>query len=158
MPLNSAGVLVYRRRPTLEVLIGHMGGPFWARRDDGAWSIPKGECDVGEKLLDAARREFEEELGLQPPDGELRPLGSARQGSGKIVHVWAVEGDLDLSEAVFGTFEMEWPRGSGRMRTFPEVDRVAWFAPMAAEAKLVKGQRIFLTRLTDVLAQFPMSS
>lgn len=151
VPAVSAGLLVYRKRPTVEVLIGHMGGPFWARRDDGAWSIPKGECDPGEAPVHAARREFKEELGLPPPEAEMVPLGSARQRSGKVVHVWAVEGDPDVEHAVFGTFEMEWPRGSGRIRTFPEVDRVGWFTPKAAEAKLISGQRVFLTRLADLL-------
>jgi predicted NUDIX family NTP pyrophosphohydrolase len=152
VPVVSAGLLVYRKRPIVEVLVGHMGGPFWARRDDGAWSIPKGECDPGEAPVQAARREFTEELGLPPPDGDLTPLGSARQRSGKVVHVWAVEGDVEVDHAVFGTFEMEWPRGSGRVQAFPEIDRVAWFEPKDAEAKLVTGQRIFLTRLTGLLA------
>lgn len=151
VPAVSAGLLVYRKRPTVEVLIGHMGGPFWARRDDGAWSIPKGECDPGEAPVHAARREFTEELGLPPPDGEPVPLGSARQSGGKVVHVWAVEGDVDVEDAVFGTFEMEWPRGSGRVQTFPEIDRVAWFEPKAAEAKVVSGQRVFLTRLASLI-------
>lgn len=151
VPAVSAGLLVYRRRPQVEVLIGHMGGPFWARRDDGAWSIPKGECDPGEAPATAARREFKEELGVPPPAGDMVPLGSARQRSGKLVHVWAVEGDVDVDHAVFGTFEMEWPRGSGRLQTFPEIDRVEWLTPKAAEAKLVSGQRVFLTRLTSLL-------
>jgi predicted NUDIX family NTP pyrophosphohydrolase len=152
VPAVSAGLLVYRTRPRVEVLIGHMGGPFWARRDDGAWSIPKGECDPGETPMNAARREFKEELGVPPPVGDLAPLGSARQRSGKVVHVWAVEGDVDVDHAVFGTFEMEWPRGSGRVQAFPEIDRVDWFEPKAAEAKLVSGQRVFLTRLTSLLS------
>ncbi len=153
VPAVSAGLLVFRRRPTVEVLIGHMGGPFWARRDDGAWSIPKGECDPGEVPATAARREFKEELGVPPPGGHLIPLGSARQRSGKMVHVWAVEGDVDISHAVFGTFEMEWPRGSGRFQTFPEIDRAGWFGLKAAEAKLVSGQRVFLTRLAALLTE-----
>lgn len=151
VPAVSAGLLVYRKRPTVEVLIGHMGGPFWARRDDGAWSIPKGECDSGEPPVSAARREFTEELGLAPSDGDLVPLGSARQRGGKVVHIWAVEGDFDVDHAVFGTFEMEWPRGSGRVQTFPEIDRVAWFAPKVAEGKLVSGQRVFLNRLASLI-------
>jgi predicted NUDIX family NTP pyrophosphohydrolase len=146
--VRSAGILVFRgageRR---EVLIAHMGGPFWSRKDDGAWSIPKGECEPGEDELVAARREFTEELGLPVPAGELLPLGSAKQSSGKVVTVWAVEGDLDPAAVVPGTFELEWPRGSGTLREFPEVDRVGWFDLTAARAKLVKGQRVFVDRV-----------
>ena len=146
---HSAGLLVYRRAPDgdLQVLLGHMGGPFWVRKDDGAWSIPKGEVEDGEELLDAARREFTEELGVPAPGGDLTDLGHLRQPNGKVVHVWAVEGDLDVATVIGGSFTMEWPRGSGVLQEFPELDRAEWFGLPAAEAKLVKGQRPFLERL-----------
>lgn len=151
--VRSAGILVFRGTgDQSEVLIAHMGGPFWARKDDGAWSIPKGECDPGEDELAAARREFTEELGLPVPAGDLLSLGSARQSTGKVVSVWAVEGDLDPAAVVPGTFEMEWPRGSGQTKEFPEVDRVAWYGLTVARAKLVKGQRVFLDRVAELTA------
>jgi predicted NUDIX family NTP pyrophosphohydrolase len=149
--VRSAGILVFRgdgeRR---EVLIAHMGGPFWARKDDGAWSIPKGECEPDEDELAAARREFTEELGLPVPAGDLLPLGSAKQSTGKVITVWAVRGDLDPAAVVPGTFELEWPRGSGHLREFPEVDRAAWYGLTVARAKLVKGQRVFLDRMAEL--------
>ncbi|MFC7327151.1 NUDIX domain-containing protein [Marinactinospora rubrisoli] len=149
---NSAGILVYRRSASgVEVLLGHMGGPFWARRDAGAWSVPKGEHPPGEPAETAARREFREELGVAPPDGELHPLGSTRQSGGKTVTVWAVEGDIDPRDVVPGTFEMEWPPRSGRVREFPEIDRVAWFGVAAARERIVAGQRVFLDRLAERL-------
>lgn len=132
-----------------EVLLAHMGGPFWARRDAGAWSIPKGECEPDEEPVAAARREFTEELGLPVPAGELIALGAVQQSGGKIVTVWAVEGDLDPALVVPGTFELEWPRGSGRRQEFPEVDRVAWFDVATARDKIVTGQRDFLARLAE---------
>jgi predicted NUDIX family NTP pyrophosphohydrolase len=145
--MGSAGILVFRNvNGRTEVLIGHMGGPFWARKDDGAWSVPKGGVEPGEEPLDAARREFREELGLPAPDGELLPLGDVKQ-SGKTVTLWAVEGDLDPATVVPGTFELEWPPKSGKTREFPEMDRVAWFGLDDARVKLVKGQRAFLDRL-----------
>jgi predicted NUDIX family NTP pyrophosphohydrolase len=146
---RSAGILVYRRVAGggLEVLLGHMGGPFWARRDAGGWSVPKGEYEPAEDPLDAARREFVEELGLPVPSGNLVELGEWRQPSGKVVTVWAVEGDLDPAEGTLGTFEMEWPKGSGRMATFPELDRVEWCGLELARGRLVTGQRPFLDRL-----------
>lgn len=150
--VRSAGVLVFRgvgeRR---EVLLAHMGGPFWARKDAGAWSVPKGVIEAGEDDLTAARREFREELGLPVPDGELLPLGTAKQSGGKTIVVWAVEGDLDPAAVVPGMFELEWPRGSGRVREFPEVDRVAWFDLATARDKLVKGQRPFLDRIAELV-------
>jgi predicted NUDIX family NTP pyrophosphohydrolase len=149
--VRSAGVLLFRGAGAqVEVLIGHMGGPFWARKDAGAWSIPKGECEPGEDELTAARREFQEELGLPVPSGPLLPLGSARQSTGKVVTVWALEGDLDPAAVVPGTFEMEWPRGSGRLREFPEIDRVGWFDVGQAREKLVGGQRVFLDRVIEL--------
>jgi predicted NUDIX family NTP pyrophosphohydrolase len=153
MPVKrSAGLLVYRRGPRgVEVLLGHMGGPYWARKDAGAWSVPKGEYDDDEQPLAAARREFEEELGLPPPGGELLELGTATQSSGKVVVVWAVEGDLDPADVVPGTFEMEWPPGTGRRAEFPEIDRAAWFDLTAAVEALIAGQRPFVERLAEQL-------
>ncbi|UYQ65547.1 NUDIX domain-containing protein [Streptomyces peucetius] len=149
---RSAGLLLWRRRPDgVEVLIAHMGGPFWQSRDEAAWSIPKGEYEPDEEPMAAARREFEEELGLQAPSGDWHPLGEARQSSGKLVTVWAMEGDLDTSLVVPGTFTMEWPRGSGEMREFPEIDRAEWCGVEAARPKLVSGQRVFLERLAPLL-------
>ena len=136
---------------SVEVLLGHMGGPFWAGRDDGAWSIPKGEYGDDESPEQAARREFGEELGLPVPDGEWLALGSARQPRGKVVTIWAVEGTLDPADVVPGTFSMQWPPGSGRIETFPEIDRVEWFSLAEGARKVVAGQRVFLDRLTDVL-------
>jgi predicted NUDIX family NTP pyrophosphohydrolase len=148
---RSAGILVFRRADE-EVLLGHMGGPLWARRDAAAWSIPKGEYEPDEPAQDAARREFTEELGLPVPPGSLIDLGSARQSSGKEVTIWAVEGDLDPAEIMPGTFEMEWPRGSGRRREFPEIDRVQWFDLNTARQKVVRGQLAFLDRLQALLS------
>jgi predicted NUDIX family NTP pyrophosphohydrolase len=149
---RSAGLLVFRRAAGgPEVLLGHMGGPFWARREAGAWTVPKGEHDPDEPAWDAARREFTEELGLPPPDGEAVPLGEVRQRGGKTVTVWAVEGDLDPADVVPGTFTLEWPRGSGRMTTFPELDRVAWLALDRAREVVVSAQTTFLDRLAEHL-------
>ncbi|MFD7108042.1 NUDIX domain-containing protein [Streptomyces celluloflavus] len=145
---RSAGLLLFRGSGAgPEVLLAHMGGPLWARRDAGAWSVPKGEYVPPEEPLAAARREFEEELGLPAPDGPYLPLGDTRQAGGKTVTVWAVAGDLDPARIVPGTFRMEWPRGSGAVRSFPEIDRVAWYAPDQARPRLVTGQRVFLDRL-----------
>lgn len=131
-----------------EVLIGHMGGPFWARKDEGAWSIPKGEYDpASEQAWDAARREFEEELGLPVPDGPTTELGVFRVTSSKQLTVFRVAADLDVTAAVFGEFELEWPPRSGRIERFPEMDRVAWTAVAVARARLVTGQR----RLLDLI-------
>jgi len=149
---RSAGILLFRRtRVDVEVLLGHMGGPFWEGRDVGAWSVPKGEVEPEEDPVAAARREFEEELGLPVPAADLVDLGTVRQSGGKLVTVWAVEGDLHPSDVVPGTFEMEWPKGSGRIREFPELDRVAWFDLEEARQKLVAGQRVFLDRLAERL-------
>lgn len=151
---RSAGILLFRRSgPQLEVLIAHMGGPLWARRDEAAWSVPKGEHEPDEQPVDAARREFEEELGLAVPPGELIELGSIRQSGGKVVTVWALEGDLDVDAVVPGTFEMEWPPRSGRLERFPEVDRTAWCTTGEARARLVVAQRVFLDRLVERLDQ-----
>jgi predicted NUDIX family NTP pyrophosphohydrolase len=153
MPRLSAGLLLWRRGPEgVEVLIGHMGGPFWARKDDGAWSLPKGEHEPEEDPVAVARREFEEELGSPVPDGDLVPLGQRRVTSGKVLAVWAVEGDLDAAATVSNTFALEWPPRSGRMQEFPEVDRAAWFGLDRARDKLVKGQVPFLDLLVEALA------
>lgn len=151
---RSAGILVYRGTAAgTEVLLGHMGGPFWTHKDAGAWSLPKGEHTAAEQPRDAACREFREELGLPAPDGDYLDLGEAKQSGGKVVAVWAVRGDLDPGAVVPGTFELEWPRGSGVVREFPELDRVAWHDLPTAREKLVAGQRVFLDRLTTRLAE-----
>lgn len=148
---TSAGILLFRQGQSgIEVLLGHMGGPFWQRKDDGAWSVPKGEYEPPEDPLAAARREFTEELGLPVPAGEPIALGSVRQPGGKIVTVWALAGDLDPDAITPGTFEMEWPPRSGKRQSFPEIDRAAWFGLDVAEKKLVKGQRAFLEQLAQL--------
>jgi predicted NUDIX family NTP pyrophosphohydrolase len=144
MPEKSAGLLVYRRTGAgVEFLLAHPGGPFWARRDEGAWSIPKGLIDEGEETLAAAQREFEEEIG-RTVEGDFRPLAPLKQKSGKLVHAWMVEADLDLDSFRSNLFEMEWPRRSGRMQAFPEVDRVGWFGPDEALVKILPGQAGFI--------------
>jgi len=148
MPVFSAGLLLYRHRgDVVEVLIGHPGGPFWARRDDGAWSIPKGEYTSGEDPWEADRREFAEEVGCPAPDGPRMDLGTIKQPSGKILTVFAVGADLDIGNFRSNTFTLEWPKGSGRLQQFPELDRVAWLPIAEAAVKLLKGHRIFLERL-----------
>ncbi|MFF5445766.1 NUDIX domain-containing protein [Streptomyces sp. NPDC012888] len=153
----SAGLLLFRRTDGdggAEVLLGHMGGPYWERRQAGAWAIPKGEYEpYDENPRDAARREFTEEIGLPPPDGPYLPLGEVRQVGGKLVTVWAVEADLDPALMVPGTFTMEWPHGSGRYEEFPELDRVAWFSPARARELIVASQVPFLERLSGLLAE-----
>jgi predicted NUDIX family NTP pyrophosphohydrolase len=150
---SSAGLLLYREREgALQVLLGHMGGPFWARKDAGAWTIPKGELDAGEQPEAAARREFGEELGHDPPAGELLDLGEIRQRAGKRVRAFALRGDFDPAALRPGTFELEWPPRSGRRQAFPEIDRVAWFDVATARAKLVTAQAQLLDRLAAALA------
>ncbi|CAL9287113.1 hypothetical protein SUDANB135_01246 [Streptomyces sp. SudanB135_2055] len=147
---RSAGLLLHRPGVEgTEVLLGHMGGPFYARRDAGAWTIPKGEYDPAEPAWEAARREFEEELGLPPPEGEAVPLGEVRQAGGKVVTAWAVAADLDPATVAPGTFRMEWPPRSGRIVEFPELDRVAWFPVDRAREVIVKAQAAFLDRLAE---------
>jgi predicted NUDIX family NTP pyrophosphohydrolase len=148
---SSAGLLPFRRRgDELQVLIAHMGGPFWAKRDEGAWSIVKGEYDEAEEdPFAAASREFTEETGSAPPQGTAIDLGEIRQSSGKRVRAWAIESDFDPATFRSNTFTIEWPRGSGRQQEFPEIDRAEWFDLATAREKLVKGQRAFL----DVLEQ-----
>jgi len=154
VPKRSAGLLVYRRNADdgIEVLLVHPGGPFWAKKDDGAWSIPKGEYEPSEEAFDVALREFEEEVGQSPPDGEPLLLGELRQPSGKVVRAWAVEGDLDVTDVRSNTFEMEWPPRSSRTQEFPEVDRAGWFGLDDAKRKLLRGQVGLLDRLAKRLA------
>jgi predicted NUDIX family NTP pyrophosphohydrolase len=153
MVQHSAGILMYRRPAgVLEVLLAHPGGPFWAKKDDGAWSIPKGLFEGGEDGFAAARREFEEETGLRP-EGAFVALGSFRQPSGKVIHAWALEGDFEPAGLVSNVFEIEWPPRSGRRQRFPEVDRAAWFRPAEAMIKIQKGQRPILDTLLGVLTR-----
>jgi predicted NUDIX family NTP pyrophosphohydrolase len=150
-PNLSAGLLLFRRRcGALQVFLAHPGGPFWRERDAGAWTIPKGVVDPGEELLDAACREFAEETGL-PPQGPFIPLGSVRQKAGKVVHAWAWEGDADPERVTSNSARTEWPPGSGRWITYPEVDRCAWFDPLAARARINPAQAELIERLEAVL-------
>lgn len=153
MPKLSAGLLVYRRSDRgLEILLVHPGGPYWAKKDDGAWSIPKGEYEPDEDPLEVALREFEEEIGKTPPDpAGAVSLGELRQPSGKVVSAWALEGDVDVTEVQSNTFEMEWPPRSGRTREVPEVDRAGWFGLEEARRKLLRGQLGFIDRLSELL-------
>ncbi len=145
--------MLYRRRNGKpEVLLVHPGGPFWKRRDDGVWSIPKGEIEEREAPPDVARREFQEELGVSPPDGELMPLGTIRQAGGKVVHAWALQGDVDVEHGQSATFDMEWPPRSGKLQAFPEVDRAEWFDLVGARRKILPAQATFLDRLEEKLA------
>ena len=143
---ESAGILLHRAGRA-EVLLVHPGGPYWARKDAGAWSIPKGEVEEGEEPRTAALREFAEETGTRLPDGALEPLGSVKLKSGKLVHAFAIAGDLDPEAIVSSTFELEWPPRSGRTRTFPEVDRAGWFRLDEAREKLNPAQAAFVDRL-----------
>jgi predicted NUDIX family NTP pyrophosphohydrolase len=150
---RSAGLVVYRRTSDigLQSLLVHPGGPYWARKDDGVWSIPKGEIEPGECAIDVARREFTEELGFEPPAGPMLELGEVRQRGGKIVTAYAIEGDLDVGAIVSNTFEMEWPPRTGNVLEFPEVDRAAWFNFATARIKLVSAQAEFLDRLVALI-------
>ena len=153
MVVHSAGILLHRAGPDgPQVLLGHMGGPFWARKDAGAWSVPKGEHGPDEAPIAAAVREFAEELGSPPPAGTPVELGTVRQSSGKRLTVFALDGDLDAEAIVSNTFTLEWPRGSGRTRAFPEIDRAAWFGLSDARRAVVRGQLPFLDRLGELLA------
>jgi predicted NUDIX family NTP pyrophosphohydrolase len=153
MPQRSAGILLYRRRRgAIEVLLVHPGGPFWVNKDDGAWGIPKGAYEPGEDALSAARREFAEETGARL-EGDAVALGAFRQSAAKTVDAWAVEGDFDAATLKSNAFAMEWPPRSGRMGEFPEVDRAAWFAPEAAERKILKGQRPIVQALLRHLGE-----
>lgn len=151
MSRKSAGILPYRfRAGRLEVLLVHPGGPFWAKRDLGSWSIAKGEYEEGEEPLQAALREFFEETGHRPA-GPLLPLAHRKQPSGKIINAWAVESEWDASDLVSNTFNMEWPKGSGQVREFPEVDRAEWFDMAEAARRILPGQRGFLDELYEKL-------
>jgi predicted NUDIX family NTP pyrophosphohydrolase len=153
---HSAGILLYRRAAEgIELLLVHPGGPFWAKKDDGAWSIPKGEVEPGEEPLAAAIREVGEELGpaAEVDAAALVELGSVRQRAGKVVEAWAVEGDFDPEALESIGFEMEWPPRSGRQQSFPEVDRAGWFAPDAARVKILGGQEPLIDRLLEALDQ-----
>jgi len=156
---RSAGILLFRRTGAgaagVEVLIAHMGGPYFAKKDTAAWSIPKGEYDLAEEPWAAARREFAEEIGHEPPDGPPIELGEVVQRGGKVVTAYALEGDLDVTTVVSNTFELEWPPRSGRLQHFPEIDRVAWLSPELARPKLVSSQGELLDRLARHLAAEP---
>ncbi|AZS44964.1 RNA pyrophosphohydrolase [Microbacterium oleivorans] len=156
MATHSAGILLYRLDGTsgVSAFVAHMGGPYWAKKDEGAWSIPKGELDEGEDALDAAKREFREELGVEPPEADYAELGTFAYSSGKRVTVFVADGSgFEASEFVFGEFEMEWPPRSGKTASFPEVDRAEWMPLDRARERVVKGQRPALDRLGDVLAE-----
>lgn len=153
---KSAGLLLFRRREgRLELFLAHPGGPFWSRRDEGAWTIPKGLVEEGEEELAAACREFLEETGIEPV-GPFLPLGSVRQKAGKVVHAWAWEGDANPAGIVSNVTRTEWPRGSGRWQTYPEVDRAAWFEPAAARRKMNAAQAELIERLEALLAGEPL--
>jgi predicted NUDIX family NTP pyrophosphohydrolase len=152
VPRQSAGILLYRGvGETIEVLLVHPGGPLWARRDLGAWSIPKGEIEAGEAPVDAARREFGEELGSPAPDSEPLALGEVTLKSGKRIHAWALTGEIDVATVISSTFAMQWPPRSGQTKMFPEVDRAQWFSPAEARERLNPAQRAFIDRLVSSL-------
>ena len=151
MPKQAAGILLYRRGlASLEVLLAHPGGPLWARKDYAAWTLPKGQFTDGELPLDAAKREFEEEMG-SAPSGTFQSLGTLKQPSGKVIHAWAVESDFDAASIKSNLFSMEWPPKSGLMSEFPEIDRAGWFSIDQARLKILKGQAPFLDRLLTLL-------
>ena len=151
MPKHSAGLLMYRCRDgVLEVLLVHPGGPFWAKKDLGAWSLPKGEYDPDEDALAAARREFQEETGFSAA-GAFIPLTPRKQPSGKVIQAWAFEGDFDPAAVRSNTFTLEWPPRSGSLQNFPEIDRAGWFTLKEARVKIIKGQVGFLEQLEDIL-------
>jgi predicted NUDIX family NTP pyrophosphohydrolase len=146
----SAGILLYRLEGEVQVFLVHPGGPFWAKKDEGAWSIPKGEYEAGEDPLMVAKREFQEETGFKI-DGTCYPLTPLKQPSGKVISAWAVAGDIDAAALTSNTFTMEWPPKSGRTREVPEVDRGAWFDLPTARIKLLPGQRGFLDQLLPIV-------
>src|SRR6266508_2288474 len=154
MPKRSAGLLLYRQGDGgIEVLLAHPGGPFWQARDGGAWSVPKGEVEPGEVPLEVARREFEEETGHPPPDGECLPLGTVQLKSGKVVEGWACRGELDPATALSNRTSVEWPPRSGRLIEIPEIDRVEWFSPVEARHRLNPAQVAFVDRLEEALIE-----
>ena len=152
MSLHSGGIMLFRfRDDKLQVLLVHPGGPFWIRKDEGAWSMPKGLFDEEESPLDAAKREFKEETGFEA-EGEFIELGEQKQPSRKIVHAWALEKDLDETKVVSNKFTLEWPKKSGVIREYPEIDRASWFDVDQARIKIQKGQLVFIDRLIELLA------
>jgi predicted NUDIX family NTP pyrophosphohydrolase len=154
MPKKSAGLLLFRRNSLdsqVEVFLVHPGGPFWRKKDEGAWTIPKGEFTNDEDGLAAARREFQEETGSDPPVGEYLALKPVKQAGGKIVHAWAIEGDFDPAGLRSNSFQCEWPPRSGSMQDFPEVDRGEWFAPEMARRKILAGQLPLIDQLLELL-------
>jgi predicted NUDIX family NTP pyrophosphohydrolase len=152
MKKQSAGLLLYRKTAKgLEVLIGHPGGPFWAKKDKTAWSIPKGEFTEDEDAFVAAKREFREEMGIDAPEAEFSELGTFKQPSGKLVHAWAAEADLDTKQVKSNLFDMEWPPKSGQIQQFPEIDKAGWFPLAQALEKVVKGQIPLLEKLAETL-------
>lgn len=154
MPKQSAGIVLYRQVDSrVEVLLGHPGGPFFGRKDNGVWSIPKGECAVDEDMREAARREFGEETGQQLPAGELMGLGETKLKSGKVIYAWAVEGEIDAEHITSNNFELEWPPKSGQLQSFPEIDRAAWFSLDQALIKIHPAQAVFIERLAEHLGQ-----
>lgn len=151
MPKTSAGILFYRiQKNKLEVLLVHPGGPFWSRKDDGAWSVPKGEVELNEDLLEAATREVKEELGIEP-EGKPIPMNPLKQKSGKLIHCWALRQNLDPTKIVSNFFELEWPPKSGHKKQFPEVDKAAWFDVPSARKKILPGQAGFLDELIKMI-------
>ena len=155
MTVKSAGILIYRKAPQLEVFLGHMGGPFWEQKDEGAWGIPKGLVDEGETLIDAAVRECYEEVGFKVDPKGLRELGFVKMKNGKEVHAWAYEVGPETKITISSnTFELEWPKGSGEISQFPEVDRAEWFSVETAFKKLISAQVEFLQRLKHLVSQF----
>ena len=152
MPKQAAGILLYRRGAAgLEVLLAHPGGPLWSRKDLASWTLPKGQFTDGELPLDAAKREFEEEMG-SPPTGEFQSLGTLKQPSGKVIHAWAAESDFDVTTVASNLFSMKWPPRSGKIGEFPEVDRAGWFLIAEARLKILKGQAPFLDRLLALVS------
>ncbi len=155
MAKKSAGILLFRQiSSNLEVMLVHPGGPFWAKKDESAWSIPKGEFEESEDPLEAARREFEEETGFAPT-GDFLPLSPLRQPGGKLVYAWAIEGDFDVSSLKSNNFSLEWPPRSGRYKEFPEVDRACWFSLEEARRRILKGQAPFLSEIEQKLGESP---
>lgn len=153
MKTHSAGLLLYRfTAGRLQVLLVHPGGPFWAHKDAGAWTLPKGLCEIDESMLEAAQREFKEETGFTAT-GPFIPLGELRQPGGKIVHAWAVEQDIDAAAIASNHFSLEWPRNSGVVRNYPEIDRGQWFSVAEARTKILPGQAAFLDRLVEWLGE-----
>lgn len=150
MPKLSAGLLVFRKSNEIEVFLVHPGGPFWAKKDAGAWSIPKGEYDQAEDAFDAAKREFKEETSIEAPAGDARPLGEVKYNN-KLLTVWAVEGGIDATAIKSNYFEMQWPPKSGKIEQFPEVDKAGWFTLVQAKTKLVAGQVPFIDTLAELL-------